>query len=544
MARGQEAPANDPSPEFDPNSEPKVARAAQINLSPALAEVVRLAQSGADETVVVAYVEKAPPYTISADEIIYLQDLGISDSILKALVGHGNSGAVGAVSPAGSTNRTVPAPPNVPAPPAGVARTVPAVPEPTQVGPTAPPPLPPPPAPAPVAPPPAVAEFYEPLTPYGTWVIVEPYGWCWQPTVVAVNTGWNPYCDNGRWLWSDSGWYWHSYYSWGWAPFHYGRWFYHPHRRWVWMPDHVWGPSWVCWRESPSYYGWAPLPPGAHFSAGIGWTFGGHHVGPNFAFGLSVGHFTFVGANHFADRHLRERRLPPRQVNVVINNTKVVNNYVVGSGNRIINQGVDRGRVETVTGTRVREVAVREMPREKARTAAVMPDRLTRVGGSEVVYRPGPKIEIPRKPAPVAIGQKEALVRQDAPMHRPIPGEEGQPRPVKGTDSRPPIVRNSSIPQAPVQSQPQDPIPRVQPQPQPQPRPSMPAPRSATPPPPAKAVPINPAPPMIPAPSPASPPRVNPMPPHVTPQVPLRAVPSRPPGAPPPKVRAGGEEHR
>src|SRR5678815_3902931 len=106
------------------------------------------------------------------------------------------------------------------------------------------------------------------------------------------------------------------------------------------MPDRVWGPSWVCWRESPSYYGWAPLPPGAHFSVGIGWTFGGRAVGPNFGFGLSASHFTFVASTHFVDRHVAARALPRQQVNVIYNKTTVINNYVVGSNNRVINRGV------------------------------------------------------------------------------------------------------------------------------------------------------------------------------------------------------------
>ena len=30
---------------------------------------------------------------------------------------------------------------------------------------------------------------------------------------------------------------------------------------WCWAPDTVWGPSWVTWRYSGDYCGWAPLPP-------------------------------------------------------------------------------------------------------------------------------------------------------------------------------------------------------------------------------------------------------------------------------------------
>ena len=103
--------------------------------------------------------------------------------------------------------------------------------------------------------------FYDTLAPYGTWVQVDGYGRCWQPLVVVSEPGWQPYCDRGHWVYTDAGWYWMSDYSWGWAPFHYGRWFHHERFGWVWTPDTVWGPSWVTWRYSDDYCGWAPLPP-------------------------------------------------------------------------------------------------------------------------------------------------------------------------------------------------------------------------------------------------------------------------------------------
>src|SRR5206468_1232576 len=131
--------------------------------------------------------------------------------------------------------------------------------------------------------------FHESLAPYGSWVSVPEYGMCWQPTVVVVNPGWRPYCDRGRWVYTDCGWYWQSDYSWGWAPFHYGRWHNDLRVGWVWVPDRVWGPSWVCWRQSDAYCGWAPLPPAARFEVGVGLVFNHGHVGTSFDFGLNAG---------------------------------------------------------------------------------------------------------------------------------------------------------------------------------------------------------------------------------------------------------------
>ena len=87
--------------------------------------------------------------------------------------------------------------------------------------------------------------FYDTLAPYGGWVNFQGYGWCWRPTIVVYNTGWQPYCDNGHWVYTDCGWYWVSGYSWGWATFHYGRWFHNQRYGWCWRPDTTWSPSWV-----------------------------------------------------------------------------------------------------------------------------------------------------------------------------------------------------------------------------------------------------------------------------------------------------------
>src|SRR5438876_206923 len=51
-------------------------------------------------------------------------------------------------------------------------------------------------------PPPEAADgtysaFYDALAPYGTWVDVQGYGRCWQPTAVVVDPSWRPYCDRG-----------------------------------------------------------------------------------------------------------------------------------------------------------------------------------------------------------------------------------------------------------------------------------------------------------------------------------------------------------
>src|ERR1022692_3616683 len=113
--------------------------------------------------------------------------------------------------------------------------------------------------------------FYDNLSPYGTWVTIDPYGYVWIPNVAA---GFSPYASNGYWANTDYGWTWVSDFDWGWAPFHYGRWNHNKIYGWYWVPDYTWGPAWVDWTYGPGYYGWCPLAPGIDIDIALG---GGWH---------------------------------------------------------------------------------------------------------------------------------------------------------------------------------------------------------------------------------------------------------------------------
>ena len=263
--------------------------------------------------------------------IVYLRDLGISSPVLQALAERRPAGQGQPAGPATSP----PAPPT--ATPPGAENAT----------------LPPPVADSNVAPPAPAASDYtyysDSLAPYGTWLYVPGYGWCWQPTVGVVNPVWQPYGQDGYWVWTDCGWYWNSYYTWGWAPFHYGRWCRYSSYGWVWCPDRVWGPAWVCWRQAPGYCGWAPLPPGARFAAGTGWTFKGQAVSQNFGFGLAASSFTFVGYGQFSGRHPFDNRLSAPEASAVFNRTMVNNNLMVAANGRVINRGIGTQPIEAVS---------------------------------------------------------------------------------------------------------------------------------------------------------------------------------------------------
>ena len=323
------------------------------DLSPAAADVLRMAQSGSDESVLVTYAQNSiRSFNLDSDNISYMRDLGVSSSVIDAMLTRDRSfpASSAPASPYVYNQQAYPPSGGTLAPPPG----------------SAPPPVEPPPSASVNLPPPSYATdapedvnyFYSDLAPYGSWVDLQGYGWCWQPTAVAVNTTWRPYCDGGHWIYTDSGWFWQSDYTWGWAPFHYGRWYHHERAGWVWFPDRVWGPGWVTWRTAGDQCGWAPLPLHTVFDIDGSVRFNGVRVGLNIDFGLPSSAFTFVALGDIRDRDLRHRRLPQEQVNRFYNRTTIINCTVVNR--TIVNRGIPVSRVAEVTHADIRPVPIRD----------------------------------------------------------------------------------------------------------------------------------------------------------------------------------------
>jgi len=322
-----------------------------IHPGEALGSLLKLFQAGVEENVLLSFVANTTSaFSLGADEIVYLSDIGVPGPVVSAMLQHDHmlvdNAEAAAASPVGPVMEPIlPGPPPVvesdSVPPEHVENQMP-LPETGD----------------------SDAGFYEPLAPYGTWVDIEGSGRCWQPSVAAVNRDWRPYCDRGHWVYTDCGWYWASDYSWGWAPFHYGRWFQHAHLGWCWAPDKVWSPSWVCWRSSKDYCGWAPLPPSAHFRPGLGFVYRGHSVGFNFNFGVSERCYTFVPLKNFADLRLSQHLLKRDQVSRIFQNTVAINR-IVGDKNKIANYGIQAERITAVTHTRIHQVAVRTLLRNE-----------------------------------------------------------------------------------------------------------------------------------------------------------------------------------
>lgn len=384
-------PAVSPEPVIERHVE-QAAPPSETRISPAAAEVVKMAQAGVGEDVMISYVESASlPFNLSSDGIIYLTDLGVSAAVVTAMIKKDTQAAPGGAVPVAPTLIQTQAVSNVPATAEVPDQPAPAVAPPptvqTQVVYVTQPVVDP-----------TVSYFYEPLAPYGSWMYVSGYGWCWRPTVSVTRVGWRPYCDAGRWYWSDGGWYWHSDYSWGWAPFHYGRWFHHGHAGWVWCPDRVWGPSWVSWRYTQGYCGWAPLPPAAHWSVGVGFTWYGSSVGVSFGFGLSDFHYAWIPTRHFSHHNPRYYCEPNDRGRHHYGNSTVINNYVVGNNNTIINNGVGHQTISQQVEKPVPSLTIRDQ--SAAIGSSVKPGSITRDGAALVVHRPRPVDASLAGPAP------------------------------------------------------------------------------------------------------------------------------------------------
>ena len=462
-----------PIAQIDTNVHEAVVPPAELNLSPALSEVVKLVQAGVGEGVLAAYVTNSTDvFNIGASEILYLHDLGMPESLITVLIqqdstpqalaakkaalavkplppGMAATTPAPAVYPPTTAQAAAPAtdatnlPPSTPgAQTPAVVYTVPAVEQPVTVN-----------------------QFYTELSPYGSWIEVPGYGRCWRPTVAVWNSSWRPYADGGRWLWTDSGWYWYSDYSWGWAPFHYGRWTTHVGIGWVWAPDTHWGPAWVSWRRSSSHCGWAPLPPSAHWVAGRGFYHNTLSVGVSFEFGLSDHHYVYLPYNRFCDRRPSHYYLPAHQARSIHRETTVVNNYVSVNNNRVVNHGVGFDRVAALNKGNIRQVSLRptsDVPRGTLRREILDNDGKTLTVARPVSTASSAGITPPARPVSSLSNLRPQTGRASSPATANISApsnsrdittvQSGSPKPDSARGPKPIVVRGGVRPNADSQT--------------------------------------------------------------------------------------------
>jgi len=186
--------------------------------------------------------------------------------------------------------------------------------------------------------------FYSSLNPYGSWIQIDAGVTVWQPANVRNN--WAPYRD-GYWIWTDDGWYWESYESFGYITYHYGRWYNDDYYGWIWVPDDQWAPAWVEWRYDNDYIGWAPLSPYAGFRIGIGIQFSNGYE-------THYSHWNFVRYRNFCNIHVYNHFVSENFISQIYKRTKYRTNYGYSNG-RVINRGVNIDYVRKRSGENIRE---------------------------------------------------------------------------------------------------------------------------------------------------------------------------------------------
>ena len=194
--------------------------------------------------------------------------------------------------------------------------------------------------------------FYEALDPYGDWIEVPKYGYCWQPRQ-AQNPRWRPYTD-GKWVYSDYGWTWVSNEKFGWAAYHYGRWTRVRGVGWVWVPGSEWAPAWVSWRRGENHVGWAPLPPEAHSGNGFTRAVDSYYdIGPT--------QYTFVPVESIGEPTYVGKIVEPERNVTIINETVNVTNITykkVENRTVVVNEGPDLTQINVRARQPVRQTKV------------------------------------------------------------------------------------------------------------------------------------------------------------------------------------------
>ncbi|OAI56418.1 hypothetical protein AYO49_04370 [Verrucomicrobiaceae bacterium SCGC AG-212-N21] len=199
--------------------------------------------------------------------------------------------------------------------------------------------------------------FYDTLAPYGDWVQVEGYGYCFRPSITLSDPGWKPYGD-GSWVYTEAGWTWDSDEDFGWAAYHYGRWFLLG-GIWLWQPGETWGPAWVSWRTGDDFVGWAPLPPEATWQPEVGF-----NIYVDVDYNIGPAWYNFIPIQRFGELRLR-KWLEPWQRNddcmrATVNHTRITHRTTNNAIMAVFNEGPNLDRVAQLSERGVRRMKLVE----------------------------------------------------------------------------------------------------------------------------------------------------------------------------------------
>jgi hypothetical protein len=268
-------------------------------------------------------------------------------------------------------------------------------------------------------------DFYDDLSPYGTWIDYPQYGNVWSP---VVEGDFRPYDTNGHWVLSEEGWAWLSDYAWGWAPFHYGRWFYDDMYGWLWVPGYYWAPAWVTWGMVDDYYCWAPLTPDIDISKHFN-SYQPHSF-----------YWNAVPREHIYDANLSGVIVPPDHFGNYIDRISIVDNFrATRRGNSFYSRGPAQEEVQRYVQPKIEQFSFKDVNNR---------GQAKRDGNTINVFRP--QVQDPQ------------VTRQQHPKQNLQPAEyrQVQPsftKPIIKENQRPVIQRNEqrvNIQRLPVQHAP------------------------------------------------------------------------------------------
>src|SRR6266436_6422439 len=75
-----------PQPPAD-GGQPQVTPLIPADLTPAVNEVIRLSEAGTSEEITLGYINRsAAPFNLSADDILYLKDIGLSSTVITQML--------------------------------------------------------------------------------------------------------------------------------------------------------------------------------------------------------------------------------------------------------------------------------------------------------------------------------------------------------------------------------------------------------------------------------------------------------------------------
>jgi len=404
----------------------EIASTPELFRSPAFRETERMVGAGVEEATLLAYIQQASgTFNLGAEQVIQIGKLGASSAVIAAMMQHDRELALGRQ--AGALVST----PGAAREDGSAAATT------------------------------SADSFFDALSPYGTWRNFEGYGWCWQPAVAAANSDWRPYGTAGRWLHTESGWYWASEYRWGGLVFQYGRWFLDGEWGWCWWPDTRWAAAWVTWRQGREYCGWAPLPPGSD-AAAMGVTWQGAVVPWSFDFGLAWESYSFVAWRDFLNRRPERLALGRETSAWAGEHTTALNDLFLDGNQGVVNRGLPLQRVLETSGEAVTTTLIRQVPLTPG--VGIEADRWANENGawelhhpsSRAAANPGPSVAAQPVASPVPVPPWYPAYPREIPvvvLSAPAPAETvaAQPRSSAAPKRQPPEPPKPLYPVRPSQ---------------------------------------------------------------------------------------------